>query len=181
MLHLDKYILDKKLLSIRDTYIIRDQQKNEVGKAVKKLFSIRHKYILSDSTDRELIVIQKKILSMRPTFQFFDLQGHIIATMKKKVFKFFGTEYWFEDADGNEILRAKGKFHAHTYQFYQTQDELVAGVSKKWIAVRDSYGIEMFSPYVDRLLILSAVIGIDAIKNEEEYEEKSSSDSDFSK
>jgi len=34
------FIIDQKLLSVRDTYVIKDESQNELGRAVRKLLSL---------------------------------------------------------------------------------------------------------------------------------------------
>ena len=164
MLTLNRYIIDQKLLSIRGTYLIRDANGHEIGKAEGKLLSLGAKYQFRDASGRMLGRLNQKIVKIRPTFQILDANENLVVTMKQKLLKFIGSEYWFEDSNGREVLRAKGKFHAHAYTLFDNQGRTVAEVNKKWVSIRDSYGIEIFSS-MDRLIVLGAVICIDIVEH----------------
>lgn len=164
MLTLNRYIIDQKLLSIHGTYLIRDSNGYEIGKAEGKLLSWGAKYRFLDASGRMLGRLNQKVVRVRPTFQILDANENLVVTMKRKLFKLIGSEYWFEDPNGHEVLRAKGKFHAHTYTLFDKQGRTVAEVNKKWVSIRDSYGIEIFSS-MDRLIVLGAVICIDIVEH----------------
>ena len=164
MLTLNRYIIDQKLLSIRGAYLIKDSQGNEIGKAEGKLFSWGAKYQLLDASGQLLGRINQKVLRLRPTFQILDANEKVVVTMKRNLWKFIGSEYWFEDPAGQEVLRARGRFHAHAYTLFDTQGSPLAEVNKKWVSIRDSYGVEIFSS-IDRLIVLGAVICIDIVEH----------------
>ena len=161
-----KYVMDQKLLSIRDTYIIRDPAGNELGKIQKKFFSIGPKYTFYDHGGTEVGRIEGKLLALRPTYSILDQKGNLIATLKKKLLTFFGSKYWFESRKGQEIMRAKGNFLAHEYQITDSAGNTLAHISKKWLSIRDSYGIDIIGK-ADRYLILAAAVCIDAVEHEE--------------
>lgn len=89
----------------------------------------------------------------------------MIATLKKKLLTFLGSQYWFENPEGQEIMRAKGNFLAHEYKIKDSTGNALAHISKKWISIRDSYGIDIIGK-ADRYLILVAAVCIDAIEHE---------------
>ncbi len=160
-----KYVMDQKLLSIRDTYIIRDPEGNELGKIEKKLLSIGPKYTFHDHSGAEVGRIEGKVLALRPTYSILGPKGNLIATLKKKLLTFLGSHYWFENPEGQEIMRAKGDFLAHEYQITDRTGNTLAHISKKWLSIRDSYGIDIIGE-ADRYLILAAAVCIDAIEHE---------------
>lgn len=166
-----KYIMDQKLLSIRDTYIIRDPEGNELGKIEKKLLSIGPKYTFYDHSGVEAGRIEGKVLALRPTYSILDTNGNLIATLKKKLLTFLGSQYWFENPEGQEIMRAKGDFLAYEYQITDSAGNALAHISKKWLSIRDSYGIDIIGK-ADRYLILAAAVCIDAIEHERHQRSK---------
>lgn len=164
MLTLNRYIIDKKLFSLRGTYLIKDPNGNEIGRVEGKLFSWGVDYQFADASGQMLGRLNQKVVRIRPTFQILDADENLMVTMKQKLFKLIGSEYWFEDSNGQEVLRAKGNFLAHKYTLFDNQSVPVAEVNKKWVSLRDSYGVEIFSS-MDRLIVLGAVICIDIIEH----------------
>ncbi len=160
-----KYVMDQKLLSIRNTHIIRDPEGNELGKIEKKLLSIGPKYTFYDNSGAEVGRIEGKILALRPTYRILDPKGNLIATLKKKLLTFLGSQYWFESPEGQKIMLPKGDFLAHEYQITDSTGNALAHISKKWLSIRDSYGIDIVGK-VDRYLILAAAVCIDAVEHE---------------
>jgi uncharacterized protein YxjI len=160
-----QYVIDQKLLSIRQTYLIKDPAGNEIGKIEKKLISIGPKYSFTDSTGAEVGKIEGKVISVRPTYNILDPAGAPIATIKKKLFSFLGGEYWFENPAGQEIMRAKGNFLAYEYHIRDNAGNELASVSKKILSIRDSYSINITSPTANRYLVLAAVTCIDACEH----------------
>ena len=160
-----QYIIDQKLLSIRQTFLIRDPAGNEIGKIEKKILSIGPKYSFTDATGAEVGRIEGKVIAIRPTYNILDPAGATIATIKKKIFTLLGSEYWFENPAGQEIMRAKGNFLAYEYSILDNPGTELALVSKKIISIRDSYSINIASPTANRYLILAAVICIDACEH----------------
>ncbi|MCB9099956.1 MAG: LURP-one-related family protein [Anaerolineales bacterium] len=161
---MNRYIIDQKLFSIRGTYLIKDANGGEIGKVDGKLLSWGANYQFVDTSGQMLGRLSQKVIRIRPTFQILDANEKLVVTMKQKLFKLIGSEYWFEDPTGHEILRAKGKFHAHAYTLFDNQGGTVAEVNKKWVSLRDSYGVEIFSS-TDRLIVLGAVICIDIVEH----------------
>jgi uncharacterized protein YxjI len=161
-----QYLIDQKLLSIRDIYLIKDPAGNDLGRIERKLLSIGPKYTFYDASGVEVGRIEGKVLAFRPTYNILDPGGVTIATIKMKLFTFLGTEYWFENAQGEEILRAKGNFLAYEYRISEPGGLVIAEISKKILSIRDSYSVAILSPNANRYLVLAAVTCIDACEHE---------------
>lgn len=151
---LDKYIIDQKLLALRDTYIIKDFDGTVLGKATRKLLSFGPRITITDSEGNIVGRLEGKALSLHRDIIFIDWQGASRGTLKKKVLKFIGSEYWFEDTSGEKKYRVKGNFTHHNYKVLDyVSDEVLAEVGKKWLSMRDSYAImildkEKLHPFV---------------------------------
>ena len=86
--------------------------------------------------------------------------GTLVATVKKKFFTLLRHRF-FVDVPGPNDLEAMGDFFDHEYEFL-LGDRPVAQVSKRWIALTDSYGIDI-SPGADDVLILACAVVIDLV------------------
>jgi uncharacterized protein YxjI len=101
-----------------------------------------------------------KVLTVRPTFEIYDSQG-LLAVVKKKMLKLLGSEWWLEDNSGNEIARIKGNITEHNFVVQSPSGSEIAQVHKKWVSIRDSYGIEILGQDITPYIIVAYVIAMD--------------------
>jgi uncharacterized protein YxjI len=101
-----------------------------------------------------------KVLTVRPTFEIYDQQG-LVAVVKKKVLKLLGSEWWLENSSGTEIGRIKGNITEHEFSIQSPTAGQVAQIHKKWVSIRDSYGVEIQSQEIDPYILLAYVIAMD--------------------
>ena len=87
--------------------------------------------------------------------------------MKKKIVKLIGEEFWLEK-NGVEFMRIYGNFTEHDYQM-EINGAPVASVHKKWVSLRDQFGVSI-TGNVDHRIVIGAVIVIEHV----EVTEKSS-------
>ena len=80
--------------------------------------------------------------------------------MKKKHFTLFKTRFSV-DVPGPDDLEAEGSFLEYNYHFSRG-GSTVAEVSKRWFALRDTYGVEI-SEGEDDVLILASTVVIDMV------------------
>ena len=161
-----QYIIDQKLLSIRQVLVIKEPSSGyELGKITKQLISIGAKFSFTDATGAEVGKIEGKVLAIRPTYNILDPTGNILATIKKKLFTFLGSEYWFENPQGQEIMRAKGNFLSYEYYIMDNAGNQLAQVSKAILSLTDSYLVNIINPSANRYLVLAAVTCIDACEH----------------
>ena len=152
-----RYVLRQKFWSWGDDFRIQDAEGADVFFVDGRAFSWGDKLSFRNMQGEELAFIRQKMLSWGPTYEI-TRDGNVVATVKKKVFTLL-RHRCFVDVPGPNDLEAKGNFLDHEYQFTM-QDRPVAEVSKKWIALRDSYTINI-SEGVDEVLILACAVVID--------------------
>ena len=92
-----------------------------------------------------------------------------LGIIRKKIVKLIGQEFRIEK-DGAEIMRIYGNFVNHDYSM-EVRVQQVASVHRKWVSIRDQFGISMMGP-VDPRLVIGATIVIEHIMVEEERERK---------
>jgi len=66
--------------------------------------------------------------------------------------------------EGSDDLKARGNFTDHEYEIKRDGD-VVATVSKRWVRVRDTYGIEI-RPGEDEALMLALAVAIDDMSHD---------------
>ena len=76
----------------------------------------------------------------------------------KKLFTLFRAKFSV-DVPGPDDYLAKGSFLEHDYTFEKvTTGETVATVSKRWISLTDSYGVEIADSEDDVIILASTVV-----------------------
>ena len=160
----NKYTIEQKLVALRDTYGVKDLNGNLLGYVKAKIVSMGPKFWFEDTNGVQLGEIDGKIVSIHNEYDVKDQNGQLKAKIKKKILKLIGSEWWMEDAQGQQIAKVKGNYTEHEYQILAPDGSLIAQIHKKWVTIRDSYNIEITRPDFDTFLILSYVIAMDHIE-----------------
>lgn len=166
LFRLNDLVMKKKILSLREHYDLEDVTGNKVGEADGNPFQFPAKFVVKDTNGSELMHLGGKIFSLRKQFTIYDNVGTELGTIKKKIVKLIGEEYWIEK-NGTEFMRVYGNFTEHDYQM-QINGQQVASVHKKWVSVRDQFGISITGE-ADHRMILGAVIVIEHIEVTERH------------
>ena len=161
----NKYIVEQKLLALRDTFGIKNMNGNLLAYIKKQYVSFGPKFWFETPDGARLGEIHGKILTIRPTFEIYDSGGQMVAAVKKKLLKLLGSEWWMENAAGVEIAKIKGNILQHDYYVQTPSGELVGQVHKKWVTVRDSYCIEILSARLSPFLVISYAIALDHVED----------------
>jgi uncharacterized protein YxjI len=152
-----RYQMREKLLAIGDDSWIETEDGERAFKVNGKALRVRSTFILESPSGDELFKIQKKELHIRDTMKV-ERDGDTVATIKKALVTPFRDRYSIELEDGPE-LTAKGNVVDHEFEI-ERDGEKVAEISKRWLRVRDTYGIEI-APGEDDALILALTVCID--------------------
>lgn len=132
--------IHNKLLSIRNTLVLHDPDGAVLGRAVKRLLSVRECWDLYRGEGDEVAgVLTKHFLSLRPSFTL--------------------------EVPGEPDVQITGSFLEHDYRF-ESAGHTQALVSKRWLTVQDSYGIEVMKG-ADDFLVVATVAVLDVIHHEE--------------
>ena len=172
-----EFLLQQELFTLRDKVdIMNPVSQAPIGHFERKIFSLRTLYRLYGPTDDIELIVQQKLLAARPTFKFFagnptgePEDAGLLGELKRKVLA-FKPDYWFEAPDGQRQFEVKGNFLGFKYEVTQ-DDREIAGISRTFWAIRDTYGLRIGLGVSDQLalLILSSVIVIHAIHEEERH------------
>ncbi len=155
-----QYIIEQKIVAMRDTFGIKDRNGNLLVYAKRKIVSWGPQFFFETPDGQRLGEMRGKVLTIRPTFEIYDSQG-LVAVVKKKVLKLLGSEWWLEDSSGSEIGRIKGNITEHDFSIQSPSGTQIALIHKKWVSIRDSYGIEILSHELDPYVIVAYAIAMD--------------------
>ena len=172
LLEVNDFIIQKKILSMREHYDFLDLQGNKLGEADGNLVQIPPKFQVIDPHSVELMRLQGKTFSLRHEFTFHGPAGEELGTIKRKIAKLVGEEFWVEK-NGQEFMRIYGDFTEHEYQI-EVNGTPVASVHKKWVSLRDQMGVSITGE-VDHRIVIGAVITIEHIEVTENRQSSSSS------
>jgi uncharacterized protein YxjI len=157
-----KYQMREQMFAIGDDYWIETDGGEHAFKVDGKALRIRKTLILETPAGAEVLRVQKKLLSIRDTMEI-ERDGRTVATVKKALITPLRDRFSVEVEDG-EDMEAKGNIVDHEYEIDRAGDK-VAQVSKRWLRMRDTYGIEIAEGQ-DDALILAVTVCIDQMSHE---------------
>jgi uncharacterized protein YxjI len=154
--------IQARLIDIGDDYWIDTTGGRHAYKVDGKLLRVRDTFTIKDSAGAVVAEIQERVVQIRDTMKI-DRPGKPSATIKKAMISPL-RERWTIKADDVGEVAVQGNFVDHEYTFEQDGTK-VAEVSKKWVRVRDTYGVEV-QPGADIPLMLAATVAIDAMRGD---------------
>ncbi|MEV0585491.1 LURP-one-related family protein [Nonomuraea sp. NPDC050310] len=155
------YQLQQKMVSIGDDYWIENGLGQRVYHVDGKVFHLRKTFVLEDASGAELLRIQSRILRVRETMVV-ERGDETVATLHKHLVG-LRDRFTVDLGDAGE-LHAKGDFVDHEYTIHRDDVE-IANISKRWMRVRDTYGVSIVEGE-DTPLLLAVVVCIDHLSHE---------------
>lgn len=152
-----RYAMKQRLFTFGDKYNITDGDGTDVYYVNGKAISFGKQLSFQDMEQRELAFIKQKPLNWGATYEIWH-NGELQAVVKKELFTFFHCVFHV-DEPGADALTADGNFNDHAYVFTRGGRQ-VATVSKEWLTLADTYGVEIDEPE-DPVLILACTVVID--------------------
>ena len=159
-----RYIMKQKLFCWGDDFTIQNEAGHPVFFVDGKAFSFGDKLSFQDMQKNELAFIRQKLLSWGPTYEI-TRGGVVAATVKKHLFTLFRCRFTV-DVPGPDDMQAEGSFLDMEYKFRRA-DRVVAEVSKRWFAWKDTYGVDI-NAGEDDVLILASTVVIDMVCHAED-------------
>lgn len=152
-----RYQIRQKVLSLGDSFTIKDEYENDRFIVKGKLFSFGNKLRIYDLNGSEVVYIEQEMFHLLPKYNIF-LHENYAATVKKEL-SFFRPSFFIESTMGNYTM--EGEIFSHEFEILKDGRE-VAYVSKKWLSISDSYGVDIVDTE-NQEFMLSLVIIIDQI------------------
>jgi uncharacterized protein YxjI len=150
----------EQLIDIGDDYWIETTGGRRTYKVDGKKLRVRDTFKIKDSSGTVVAEIQERTLRVRETMQI-DRPGLPAATIQKAMITPL-RERWTIKADDIGEIAVQGNLVDHEYTF-EHNGTTIAEVSKRWVRVRDTYGVEV-QPGTDVPLVLVATVAIDALR-----------------
>ncbi len=152
-----RYIIREKFFRIAEDSIIQGQDGAPLYQVKGRIFSLHHTLVLRDLAGNELATVEKQILSITAKFHI-TRHGEEAATVRKKLISPF-VDRFTVDIPGPDDLHVTGSIFEHNFTI-EREGNVVATISKRWVALTDTYGVET-AQGEDDILILAVVLAID--------------------
>ena len=151
----------QKVFAIGDDFWIEDTHGNKAYKVDGKAVRVRDTLEFEDAHGNVQAKIQSRVARIADTMEVEDAHGKRAALVKKALITPVRERFTVKVADGPD-LDIKGNILDLEYKIGD-----VAGVSKKWFRIRDTYGVEV-SPGQDDAIILAVTVVIDQMQKRED-------------
>jgi uncharacterized protein YxjI len=157
-----RFVLRDKIFGIGGDLTITDDRGGEAYFVDGKLIALGRRLEIKDPESREVLaVIQQRLIALLPTFEI-HLPHGVNVTLAKRISLL--TDRLKIDVPGPGDLEVYGDLFHHEYTISRNRRE-IAHVSKRWVALVDSYGVEV-EEGEDPLLILASAVVIDELLDE---------------
>jgi uncharacterized protein YxjI len=157
------------MFSIGDDFWIENQEGDRVFKVDGKALRLRETLFFEDMNGNKLCKIQERLLAIKDTMVVEDADGHQMAVIKKGLIAPLG-DHWTVTVRGGPDLDVQGNILDHEYSIMQRRNK-IAEVSKKWLSITDTYGVEIDDGQND-ILILAIAIAIDMMSHDGDKKDK---------
>jgi uncharacterized protein YxjI len=140
---------------------------NEAGQPVfqvdGKVLTLRDTLIVRDLAGQEVAQVRRRLIALRPTYEIM-LGGQATAEVRKHFFSPFVDRFTI-DIPGPDDLEMTGNLFEHEFTIARG-GQPVATVSKRWFSLRDTYGVDI-APGANDLLVLASVLALDLAEDRE--------------
>jgi len=158
-----RYVIREKFFRLTEDSVVHDEYGAPIYQVKGKIFSLHHTLVLMDLAGKELATVNKQIISMTPKFHI-TRHGEEVATVRKKLISPF-VDRFTVDIPGPDDLHVTGSIFEHNFTI-ERNGSLVATISKRWVALTDTYGVDT-AEGEDDILILAVVLAIDLTEDAE--------------
>src|SRR5215218_8296309 len=131
----------------------------------QKLLSIGDDFWIENMQGDTLAKIQERLLAIKETMVVEDAEGNQLAVIKKGLIAPLG-DHWTVAIRGGPDLDVQGNILDHEYSISERRKK-IAEVSKKWLSLTDTYGVEIDDGQND-ILILALAIAIDMMSHDDD-------------
>ncbi|MHC0429283.1 LURP-one-related/scramblase family protein [Streptomyces sp. O3] len=150
-----RYLVRDRVFGIGDDYWIEDEQGRKAFLVDGKAMRLRETFELKDPQGRVLIDIRKKLLALRDTMVI-ERGDEPLAEVRRKRLSLLRNHYRVTLADGSE-LDVSGKVLDREFAI-EYDGELLAEVSRRWLRLRETYGVNVVREDVDPALLIAVTV-----------------------
>jgi uncharacterized protein YxjI len=163
-----RYVIRERFFRLGEDSDITDESGRPVLHVDGKVMTLRDRLVIRDPAGQEVANVHRKLIALRPTYEI-TVAGQEVAEVRKHFFTPFRDSFTI-DVPGPDDLELRGNFLDHKFTI-RRGDQTVATVSKRWFALRDTYGVEIAEDE-DWLLLLACVLALDLAEDRERRKEQ---------
>lgn len=150
-----KFLVRDRLLGIGEDYWIEDEHGAKAFLVDGKALRLRDTFELKDRQGHVLVEIKKKMFALRDTMVI-ERDGDTLATVRRKRLSLLRNHYRVALSDGSE-LDVSGKILDREFVI-EFDGDLLAHVSRRWLRLRETYGVEIVREDADPALIIAVAV-----------------------
>jgi uncharacterized protein YxjI len=158
-----RYVIREKFFRLTEDSTITDEAGRPVFAVQGRLFSLHHTLVMRDMAGREVATVSKRLIALRPTYEI-SWHGQEVAEVRKKLLSPFIDRFTI-DIPGPDDFSVAGSIFDHNFTISRA-GQVVATVSKQWLTLTDTYGVDI-APGQNDALILASVLALDLAEDEE--------------
>ncbi|MYX28388.1 hypothetical protein GTY75_17345 [Streptomyces sp. SID8381] len=162
-----RLLVRDRILGIGDDYWIEDEHGAKLFLVDGKAMRLRDTFELKDAQGRVLIDIHQKMLSLRDTMVI-ERGGEALAKIRRKRLSLLRNHYRVTLVDGTE-LDVSGKILDREFAV-EYDGELLAVISRRWLSVVDTYGIDVVRDDADPALLIAVAVCVIHLAEKERNE-----------
>ena len=164
-----RYHLRERAWSIREAFLVRDDNRNPLFEIRGKFFHIGDDLIMYDvHTGQQLVRIQQSVLSLLPRYQIYRNGQHWADVHEQ--FRLFGERFKVQGEQGI-VFHIDGDIWKWSFRISDANNNVLGYVSRQLSIFRDSYTVDV-DPGVDAPFIISLAIVIEMVKEHHEKREE---------
>ncbi|POX61222.1 hypothetical protein C3492_22250 [Streptomyces sp. Ru62] len=150
-----RFLVRDRILGIGDDWWIEDEQGRKVFLVDGKAMRLRDTFELKDTEGRVLIDIHQKMFALRDTM-LIERDGEPLARIRRKRLSLLRNHYRVSLVDGTE-LDVSGKILDREFAV-EYDGELLAVISRRWLSIRDTYGVDVVREDADPALLIAVAV-----------------------
>lgn len=165
-----KFHIKERAWTIREEFLVRDQNGQPVFKVKGKFFHIGDNLRLIDMEERaEAAHIKQKVLALTPHYEIYQNGAHW-ASLHEKLLHLFGERFKIKLENG-EIYHIEGNIWNWDFTVSNDRGDLLAEISKRISLFRDSYAVDI-AQGADVPLMIALAIAIEMIREHQTEKER---------
>ncbi|MFB7192418.1 LURP-one-related/scramblase family protein [Streptomyces sp. NPDC056240] len=150
-----RYEVRERLFAVGEDYWIEDEQGHKAFLVDGKAMRLRDTFELKGPDGRVLIDIHEKMFALRDTMVI-ERGDEALAKIKRKHLSLLRNHYRVELVDGTE-LDVSGKILDREF-VVEYDGEMLAHISRRWLRVRDTYGVDVIREDADPALLIAIAV-----------------------
>jgi uncharacterized protein YxjI len=160
------YVMRERWFDIGDDYDITDESGRKLYHVDGKKLTLRDRVVIEDADGNEVAEVHRHLVSLRRTYEI-TIGGAPAAEVRKHLFTPLRDKFTI-DIPGPHDLELTGSLLDHEYRIERDGDT-VATVSKRWLSIKDTYGIQI-AEGEDHVLILATVVALELSQRRDEQQ-----------